>query len=296
MRRARITYPGAIHHVMNRGYDGNDIFCENKYKSQFLDLLADASKKMKIRILAYCIMDNHFHLVLENSSGRMAECMKRLNGLYGMYYRKIVGGTGYVFQGRFKSTLVEKDAYLFQSIAYLLVNPVRAGIVQYAEDYIWSSIKSYFSKRKDEIVDAAFVDELFGTKEQLLSAVRASIQIEFPVMATRYGEVLGSSDFLDEAVTKFDRRKKPTGQSTGSQRKDERYFEPINKVFSEFEKFKGIKIEKIDVRSLAGKRQRGELLVWLKERAGLTYKEISQIDIFCDVHFDTLRDIYRRMK
>jgi REP element-mobilizing transposase RayT len=281
---------------MNRGHDGKDIFCENKYKSQFLDLLADASKKMKIRILAYCIMNNHFHIVLENSSGKMSECMKRLNGLYGMYYRKISGGMGYVFQGRFKSTLIEKDAYLFQSIVYLLVNPVRAGIVQYAGDYIWSSIKSYFSKNEDEIVDAKFVNELFGTKEQLFSAMQAGIDMELPIRTTRYGDVLGNSDFFNESISKFDRRKKPTDQSPGNQRIDERYFDPIEKVFYEFEELKGIKIEKIDVRGLEGKRLRGELLVWLRERAGLTYREINRLDIFCDVSFDTLRDIYRRMK
>ncbi|MCP4220117.1 MAG: hypothetical protein GY765_36130, partial [bacterium] len=87
MRRARITYEGAVHHVMNRGYDGNDIFQGDKSKSIFLDYLADAAQKLKIKIFAYCVMDTHYHLVLENSSGRMSEFMKRLNGLYGMYFR-----------------------------------------------------------------------------------------------------------------------------------------------------------------------------------------------------------------
>jgi REP element-mobilizing transposase RayT len=63
--------------------------------SQFLDFLEDASKKLKIRIFAYCIMDNHYHIVLENASGKMSECLKRLNGQYGMSYRKVTGGKGY---------------------------------------------------------------------------------------------------------------------------------------------------------------------------------------------------------
>ena len=69
MKRIRITYPGAYHHVMNRGYDGNEIFVGDRYKSQFLDYLEHASHKMKIRLFAYCVMDNHYHLVLENASG-----------------------------------------------------------------------------------------------------------------------------------------------------------------------------------------------------------------------------------
>ena len=126
---SRITYPGAYHHVMNRGYDGNRIFAGNKNKSQFLDYLEGASNQMKIRLFAYCIMDNHYHLILENTSGRMSDFLKLLNGQYGMYYRKMYGGKGYVFQRRFKSTIIEDDGYLIKSIEYLLQNPVRASIV-----------------------------------------------------------------------------------------------------------------------------------------------------------------------
>jgi len=78
---------------------------------------------------------------------------------------------------------------------------------------------------------------------------------------------------------------------------DDRYFEPVEKVIQEFENIKGIKMEAIDVSSLEGKRQRGELLVFLKDRAGLTYKEISRdFDIFVDLRFSSLRELYRSMK
>ena len=74
MRRKRITYPGAFHHVMNRGYNGNHIFEGNKNKSQFLDYLEEAAKKLKIRLFAYCVLDNH--LVLENSNGKMSDFLR----------------------------------------------------------------------------------------------------------------------------------------------------------------------------------------------------------------------------
>jgi REP element-mobilizing transposase RayT len=283
---------------MNRGHEGKDIFYGNKNKNRFLGYLTDAAKKFKIRMFAYTVMNNHYHLVLENSSGKMSEFMKWLNGQYGAYYRTVTGGKGYVFQGRFKSTLIEKDAYLLQSIAYLLRNPVRAGIVKNAEDYSWSSIKSYYSNTKssDEIVDFEFVNDLFGTKEELLSAIYKSSASKLPVRATRYGDVLGNEDFFKSAISKYDRRKRPGDQSPGSQRVDDKYFEPVEKVIWEFEKLKKIIIDDIDVTTQNGKRQRGELLVRLKDGAGLTYKEISQFDVFCDVHLDTLRDIYRRIK
>ncbi|MFC2140912.1 transposase [Acidobacteriota bacterium] len=78
----------------NRGYDGNAIFSGTVTKSHFLDYIEDAVTKMKMRIFAYCIMDNHYHMVLENTSGKMSDFMKLLNGNFGMYYRKKFGGQG----------------------------------------------------------------------------------------------------------------------------------------------------------------------------------------------------------
>ena len=146
MKRVRITYEGAFHHVMNRGINDEDIFSPGKCKTHFLDYLETYSRKLKIRIFAYCIMDNHYHLVLENSSGRLSDFGRDLNGNYGMFYRKLKGGKGYVFQNRFKSTLIQDDSYLKMTIAYVLSNPVKAGIVEEFSQYIWSSGSMYFSK------------------------------------------------------------------------------------------------------------------------------------------------------
>jgi REP element-mobilizing transposase RayT len=296
MRRARVTYSGAIHHVMNRGHGGEEIFEGIKNKVQFLDFLEDLSGRLKIRIIAYCIMNNHFHMILENTSGKLSEFMKRLNGLYGMYYRKESGGKGYVFQNRYHSTLIDTDAYLLHAIAYLLRNPVRAGIVKCAEDYKWSSIGAYYSDKGEGIVDAEFVNELFGTKSELISAIHTKGVYELPVRPTKYGEVLGGKAFLEEAIKKYDRRARPTDQSQGAQRSDDGYFDPIEKIIMEFEKKSGKKIEEIDTNTYEGKRQRAKFLVLLKDKSGLTYKEISKFDIFSGLNFDSLRSIYRNMR
>jgi len=296
MRRVRLTYPGAFHHVMNRGYGGNDIFYGNKNKNQFLDYLKDASKKMIIRIFAYCIMDTHYHLVLENTTGRMSDFLKLLNGNYGMYYRKVFGGIGYVFQGRYKSTIIENDAYLIQSLVYLLQNPVRAGIVHHAEHYIWSSASDYFSDIATGIVDAEFVNQLFGTKDALFGILDSMGKQELAIQTTDYGEVLGKKNFVKSALRKFERRQKPSEQSRGGQRIDERYFDPVEKVLGEFERMNGVKIWDINTTTFKGKRLRGELLVQLKDRAGLKYKEIAEMDIFSRLSFTSLGSIYRNIK
>ena len=126
MRHARLTWMGTFHHVMNRGLGGEAIFQTPELKQIYLTILQEQSKLNHIRIFAYCLMDTHFHLILENSSGRLSEFMKKVNSLYGFIYRRRLGGRGYVFHDRFKSTLVENDAYLQTAIVYVLLNPVRA--------------------------------------------------------------------------------------------------------------------------------------------------------------------------
>ncbi|MCP5107311.1 MAG: hypothetical protein GY950_28245 [bacterium] len=232
MKRERVTYEGAYHHVMNRGYDGTDIFSKIRYKSQFLDYLEDSAKRMRIRVFAYCIMNNHYHLVLENSSGRLSDFLKLLNGQYGMYYRKTEGGKGYVFQSRFKSTIIEDDGYLIKSIQYLLQNPVRAGIIYRAEDYIWSSARYYFSSpdQQSDIIDAEYVNQLFGTKACLLAELESQAKKEISVKITKHGEVMGSDEFLKLALKKFNRRRNPHEQSIGTQRKDDLSFDSVERT------------------------------------------------------------------
>ncbi|MFC2140911.1 hypothetical protein ACFLQP_01260 [Acidobacteriota bacterium] len=116
------------------------------------------------------------------------------------------------------------------------------------------------------------------------------------IIKSEYGEILGASDFINNAFEKFDRRQRPTEQSIGSQRQDELYYEPVEKIIQEFQTRNDIDIHEIDTRSREGQRLRGELLVKLKEGAGLNYKEIAGIEIFKNLKFSTLRSMYRNKK
>jgi REP element-mobilizing transposase RayT len=109
-----LTYSGALHHAMNRGHGGEKLFSGPDLKKKFIEILFETSRKLKIGNIAYCLLDNHYHLVVENSSGRLSEFFKQLNGRYGIYYRKKMGGKGYVFQSRFKSEIIQDDFYLTQ--------------------------------------------------------------------------------------------------------------------------------------------------------------------------------------
>jgi putative transposase len=290
MQRIRLTYAEAMHHAMNRGHGGEKIFAETFLKKTFLDILEAASRKMKMRILAYCLMDNHYHLVVENSSGKLSEFFKLLNGQYGSYYRKKMGGRGYVFQGRFRSEIIQDDSYLINVIAYVLMNPVHAGMVNDFMAYPWSSAADYYRK-KSAICHLEYVRELFGSERNYVSQIQKSGAKELPVLRTDIGDVIGGESFAEKALQRFERRMEK--DSLQRKRQDDHYFEPLAKVIREFEQMKKVNIDEIDISGFAGKRLRGELLIYLKDNCGLTYSEIAEINIFSDIQMTSLGKLYK---
>lgn len=294
MRRARLTWKGAFHHLMNRGIEGSNIFFDDLSKEAYLHYLSSGVEKYKIRLLSYCIMNNHYHLVLENSSGRLSDFMRQLNGSYGRYYRTRLGSTGYVFQGRTKSTIIQDEGYLMQCVAYVLQNPVKALLCKHVEKYVWSSINLYFTHSHLPWIDSGFIEDIFGSRENLLSMVEKHDDYESKVRKTGWGDVLGDEHFLEKAIKRYDRR----GEKECLERKrfDDFHFEPVEKVISEFEKQIGQKMADIDLGTWTGKRLRGALLVRLKDLGGLKYREIAKLDMFSDLRSDSLKSIYINSK
>ncbi|MEN8223578.1 MAG: transposase [Acidobacteriota bacterium] len=294
MRRARITYDGAFHHVMNRGIDGKNIFKDEALKEKFIEYLVEKKEKSKIRLFAFCIMDNHFHLILENTGNRMGEFMKNLGSHYGMFFRKREKNTGYVFQGRYKSTLIQDESYLKLSLAYTLRNPVKSNLIEVYDKYKWSSGNLYFAENSGEIVDTNFVDDLFESKAYLTQLVRSVEYDELSVLNTKYGDILGGEEFLKTALNKYNRRDGKS--STDRQRVCDKYFEPIEKIYNEFERKYKLSIDKIDTGTFEGKRLRGELLVLLKDLGGMKYMEIIKHDLFSDLQLSSLGSIYKNSR
>lgn len=279
---------------MNRGIEGLDIFFDNKSKVYFIECLKELSRKLKIRIFAYCLMDNHYHLILQNSSGKLSDFMRQLNGKYGIYYRKRKGGKGYVFQSRFKSTLIENNDYLLMSILYVLLNPVRANITMDPYEYRWSSIDFYFSNTRTSFIDNEFIEELIGRKHELNRLLDEWTNKKLPIKTTRIGDVIGSDEYMLESLKKFDRREKK--DMSLRMRIDETPFKDLKQIIVEFEAKRGIKIDDLNLDTFYGKRVRGELLVFLKDSGGLTYKQIMEIPIFKSLKYSSLGHLYKRAK
>lgn len=142
-RPLRIEYPGAFYHVTARGNEQKDIFKSRADREQFLAYLGSASERYGAVIHAYCLMDNHYHLLLETPDGNLAQIMRHVGGAYTTYYNVKRKRAGHLFQGRYKAILVDKDAYALELSRYIHLNPVRAGMVSSPEEYAWSSYRSY---------------------------------------------------------------------------------------------------------------------------------------------------------
>jgi len=284
---------------MGRGVRGEKIFFDDKSKVYFLTILEEKTIQFKQRLLAYCVMDNHYHLVIQNTSGKLSDLMKQLNGQYGMYYRKRRGGIGYVFQSRFKSTLIQEDRYLRIAIIYVLLNPVRKGFVEDPWEYPWSSINEYFLGSVSPIVDNRFVEESFDTEQNMEELLKEWLHVELPIRHTRMGEVLGDEAFLKGSSKKYDRRKEDVETPVDKahrMRKDNGSFETAEDVITAFEREKGIRITEMDLDSHRGKALRAELLVLLKDRAGLGYSKIIEYPLFQSLKYSSLGQLYRRAR
>ncbi|HOE16347.1 MAG TPA: transposase [Syntrophorhabdaceae bacterium] len=145
-RPLRIEYPGALYHVTSRGNARQKIFRDDTDRTYFFDLLGKAVARYHWICHAYCLMDNHYHLVVETPEGNLSRGMKHLNGVYTQKYNWRYKKTGHIFQGRFKAIIVDKDSYLLQLCRYVLLNPVRAKMVDTPDSWRWSSYNAMTGK------------------------------------------------------------------------------------------------------------------------------------------------------
>lgn len=141
-RQLRLEFEGALYHVTARGNARQPIFQDDADRQRFLDLLGQETRQQRWRCYAYCLMDNHYHLLVETPEANLSRGMRRLNASYTQRFNRRYGRVGHVLQGRFKSILVEKESYLLELCRYLVLNPVRAAVVETAADWRWSSYRA----------------------------------------------------------------------------------------------------------------------------------------------------------
>lgn len=138
-RPLRIEFPGAFYHVTSRGNARKKIYLSDIDRVSFVETLAWVVGRFGWNCHAYCLMDNHFHLLIETPMPNLSLGMRQLNGVYTQRFNRRHNRVGHLFQGRFKSILVEQDAYLLELCRYIVLNPVRAKMVASSAEYPWSS-------------------------------------------------------------------------------------------------------------------------------------------------------------
>jgi REP element-mobilizing transposase RayT len=141
-RPLRIEFANALYHVTSRGDRREDIFDDDVDRHNFLDTLAQVVDQFNWICHAYCLMDNHYHLLIQTPDGNLSKGMRQLNGVYTQTSNRRHGRVGHLFQGRFKAILVDSDAYLLELSRYIVLNPVRAGMLKRVAQWPWSSYRA----------------------------------------------------------------------------------------------------------------------------------------------------------
>lgn len=201
-RPLRIEYPGAFYHVTSRGNEQKDIFKSRRDRDQFLSYLKSSTERYGAVIHAYCLMSNHYHLLLETPEGNLSHIMRHINGAYTTYFNVKRKRAGHLFQGRFKAILVEADEYAAELSRYIHLNPVSAGIVAKPEEYEWSSYRYYIGQAETPAwLRTTFVLAYFGgmsgveNYREFINEFREQ-ESESPLKGAVAATILGSSEFV----------------------------------------------------------------------------------------------------
>ena len=200
-RPLRIEFPGAFYHVTTRGNAQAHIFRNDEERELFLELLAKVVERFAFLCHAYCLMGNHYHLLVETQRGNLSDGLRHLNGVYTQAVNRRQGTSGHLFAGRYKAILVEKEAHLLSLSRYIVLNPVRASLCASAADWRWSSYRA--SVGEAPAPSFLCVDELlasFGERRgQAQESYRAYVndgREEDPFDRLRSQIYLGSEEFI----------------------------------------------------------------------------------------------------
>lgn len=208
-RPLRIEYAGALYHVTSRGDGQEDIYLDDKDREIYLDVLQEVCERYNWVIHAYCLMSNHYHLLLETPDSNLSKGMRQLNGVYTQRFNRKFDRVGHVFQGRYKAILVQKESYLLELARYIVLNPVRAQMVRSARDWPWSSYRAtagFVKAEKWLTVDwilAAFSRRKVEAVKRYRAFVSEGRNLPKPWIELKNQIYLGDDAFVDEMQSKI---------------------------------------------------------------------------------------------
>jgi putative transposase len=210
-RIARVVIPDYPHHIIQRGNRRQDVFFSNQDKEAYIDLLFEQIRKWNITIWAYCLMDNHVHIIaLPKDEKSLASGIGETHRKYSRMINFRKGWRGYLWQGRFISYPMD-EKYFYSAVRYIERNPIRAGLVKKAEDYPWSSAKAHVFKENDVLLSDNFMTSEIKDWSTFLKEEADKTDIKLFKQHANTGRPLGDQEFINKL-------EKITGRILGKQK------------------------------------------------------------------------------
>ena len=280
-RPLRIEYPGAVYHVTSRGNARESIFLEDTDRQIFLEVLEAVVGKYNWLCHAYCLMDNHYHILVETPDPNLSLGMRQLNGVYTQGFNRRHNRVGHVFQGRYKSILVEKNEHLLELCRYIVLNPARAGLVSKPGKGDWSSYRAtaYAVKAPDFLTVDWILGQFAKNRNKARKAYRkfvteGLVKIEETPWKKLVGQIVfGGSDFVADIQSRLSEAKE-IGEFPRAQRFAGR--PPIETLFSE--------------QKIQDKKARNKQIETAHMQYGYTLKEIGDQ---LKIHYTTVSKVLR---
>ena len=296
-RPLRIEYEGALYHVTSRGNERKSIFFSKSDYARFLHYLKEAKSKYNVVLHCYVLMRNHYHLLIETPDGNLSRAMHLINSSYTTYINTKRKRCGHLFQGRYKSILVDTDNYLLELSRYIHLNPLRAGMVQRPEDFQYSSYPAYIKKRKDNLLSKELISRLVScrnrnSKNEYRIFVESAIgqELDNPMEHVYGGMILGGTRFIKNILStiKDDYLIKEDILNRKALREP---FE-INEILEAVSNNCNVSIR--DIVAYKSSEHKKIAIYLMKERTGATNTEIGEV--FGGMGSSSIRKVYQRFK
>lgn len=279
-RPLRIEYSGAVYHITSRGNERKSIFRDNEDRETFLDVLKNVNRRYNYLCHAYCLMDNHYHIIIETPDGNLSRGMRQLNGVYTQRFNKRHNRVGHIFQGRYKAILIQKESHLLEVCRYVVLNPVRAKAVNRPEGWEWSSYCATAEiKKPHSCLTTGWILGQFSSKTGLARKrykefVKGGIGME-TIWADVNGQILlGDDDFI-ERLEVYLKRYEDIKEIPKSQRYTNR--PSLDRIFDE--------------RGLIDKKNRDKGISKAVERYGYAQKDVAD---YLGMHYSTISRLIKK--
>ncbi|VAX35234.1 hypothetical protein MNBD_UNCLBAC01-1692 [hydrothermal vent metagenome] len=302
-RQARIIYEGAYYHVINRGQAKRKIYLDKADYKTFLNVLRNACEVYGVRIVAYCLMGNHYHILVHTPDANLPDFMRQLNGVYTQIFNQRHKGDGSLFKGRYKANVVQEGAYLLRLIRYIHLNPVKAKIVEKCADYAYSSHDCYVKGVENNWLryKGLLRSQLKG-KGRLLERYEEYMKMEDAELdeylnvkkrKTIEAIILGDEEFKDQIKEKYLHEKRMYGEIP--QAKRIRTEIVVKKIKEEVLKIFGVDEEAL-YQSVRGRENlaRAMAIGLSREIGGMSHKDVG--DMFGGISYKSVAKCCERLK